>query len=502
MSDQTHQAGFLHRFIQHAQEHPDALALHALDERRQISYAELHEMACRRKSVLTGLGLAPRSRVMLCLPSGVEFVANYLGAVGGDFIPILINDKLTGQEFATLARDARAAAIITTSAFAQKHAKTLTSLEDLQSLVTVDAGTPPELREGITRVGLPGADAIAQALTLPDKDTIVTVQYTYKGVGEPLPVAHRYQALTISSDGLLASMYPMGVGSVHLISLPLYAVYGLVVLMVMPLSIGATMLMTSSITRTDLVELLSKHRVTFACLVPELIRMLSAQLAERSAPLPPLMPDLMLYSGGSRLTAEAALELEQRLVRPKILQGYGMTESLPVIVQSYVGTSKPGAIGQAIPGVKVRVVDDHGDNVAPGDVGELLLSGPTITSGYIDRPAATARFFSGGWLHTGDLVRMDADGHIFFAGSRLRITKIRSQMVDLAEVERVAGEHPGVRLVRAYAERDAQGQTSLQLSVHCDGASSESLMAHLTERLSPFKLPRSISAVDQAMATA
>lgn len=499
--------GFIHRFIGFASSHPDAIAIQTLDDGRSCTYAALHEMARQRCGLFHSLAQAQGSgqRVLLCLPSGIELVANYLAIVGAGLVPVLLNDKLTTAEFKELALASAPSMVVTTTALAVRHQASWPLLSELSALVTVDEGPCVPFAAPIQHVSLPSQRCEARDLSLPELDDVVTIQFTYKGLGEPLGVAHRYGALSLSAAGLLKSMRPMGVGTVHLVGLPLCAVYGLVVLMVMPLSIGSTMLITSTLSRRDIADVMARHQVAFACLVPELVRMLNHQLAERAArgdSPPALHPDLMLYSGGSRLAPDAAQELARRLPGHQVLQGYGMTECLPVIVQSYVGPCKANTLGQAIPGVQLRVVDADEQDVPDGALGELWIGGPTVSAGYLNHPDAKRQFFTDGWVKSGDLVIRDPEGHIHFLGMRLRITKVRSQMVDLAEVEQVAREWPNVRAARAHAERDALGQTSISLSVVCDDADQEPLLKHLGERLSAHKLPRNIVVVTEALATA
>ena len=505
MPAQLQTDGFIHRFIGFARSHPDAIAVQALDEQQSCTYDALHKMAQARCGTLRSLPHEPGQRVLLCLPSGTELVAHYLAIVGAGLVPVLLSDKLTPAEFRELALASDPRMVVTTTALCTRHQATWTQLEGLNALITVDEGPCASLPPHTRHIALPAQMQPPQPLRLPHPDDIVTIQFTYKGLGEPLGVAHRYGALSLSAAGLLKSMRPMGVGTVHLIGLPLYAVYGLVVLMVMPLSIGSTMLITSTLSRRDIAQLLEQHQVAFACLVPELVRMLNHQLKERTLrgePAPVLHPDLMLYSGGSRLAPDAAQELARRLPNHQVLQGYGMTECLPVIVQSYVGPCKPDTLGRAIPGVRLRVVDVDGQDVPDGSLGELWISGPTVSAGYINHPEATRQFYVDGWVKSGDLVILDAEGHVHFLGMRLRITKVRSQMVDLAELEQAARDWPGVRAARAHAERDALGQTTVSLSVACDATDAEPLLKHLGERLSAHKLPRQIVVVSEAMATA
>ncbi len=169
------------------------------------------------------------------------------------------------------------------------------------------------------------------------------------------------------------------------------------------MSVGATLLMTNTLLNRDLAEVLSEHKVTFACLVPDVIRYFNTRLAKRKGALLPMHPQLMIYSGGSHLPADEAEKLGRLLGCNPVLQGYGLTESMPVIVQSSIGKVHRGAMGQPISGVELRVIDAEGRDVAPGRIGELLIRGSMVIDGYNDAEDANARFFRDGWLHTGGI---------------------------------------------------------------------------------------------------
>jgi long-chain acyl-CoA synthetase len=266
--------------------------------------------------------------------------------------------------------------------------------------------------------------------------------------------------------------------------------------MVFPLSIGATLLMTNTLLNRDLAQVLSEHQVTFACLVPDVIRYFNSRLAKRKGPPLPLHPRLMMYSGGSHLPADEGEKLGKLLGCAAVLQGYGLTESMPVIVQSSVGEVHRGAMGRPISGVELRVVDAQGQDVVAGRIGELLIRGSMVIPGYDAAPEINGRFFRDGWLHTGDLVWRDSEGHVFFYCQRLRISKIKAQMVDLAEIESVALKHPDAVRARAYIVPDHKEVNVLHLSVEGSGELSQNGVATLLSRyLSGFKLPKIIEIV-------
>jgi len=482
--------GFLHRFLAVARQHPDAIAIEMVDDKLRLSYAQLRaraELAC---GALASLGIDAGDRILVVLPNGIPFVATYIAAIGRGAIPVLVHDKLTEHEFRKLAEHAAPKAIVTTTKLLAKHAEAVAGLPSLRVVVTVD-GRPQLDAPAITTASLGDAQA-PEPLRLPGGDPIVALQFTYKGLGRPLLVGHRYRALTSSTDGIHEGLHRQGVGSCHLTALPLAAVFGLTMLLVFPLSVGATMVMTNSISRHNILQLLSQHRITFACLVPDVLRIMRAQLRPGRGPVerPPLEPRLMVYSGGGHLPADVAIELGERLGGIAVLQGYGLTECMPVMMQSSHRPGTPGALGRPIRCTEARVVDSHGHDVLPGQTGELLLRGPTVAEGYVGDPQATARFFRDGWLHTGDLVSRNAEGELSLLGRRLRITKAMAQRIDLAEVESAATSHPAVRRARARVVRDAEGRDSVALRVVVgEDSTLDVVAAHLTTRLAAFKGP-------------
>lgn len=500
MSKQSHPTGFLHRFLRFAASHPGTIAVHHLEDDVRVSYGALRTRAERINGALSALGLAHGERVMLLLPSSIHLVGAYLAALGRGAIPVMVNDKLTAHELHTVASDAAAPVIITSAAILRERRDLLAALPGVRAVLAVDAiEDAPELPCMVA--SLATLDASPVELKAPEGNPIATIQYTYKGLGQALPVAHRYLSLTQATDGLHAHWHRQGVGSVHLAALPLYAVFGLTVLLIFPLSVGATMTISGALAQHDIVDTLAARQVSFICMVPDLIRMLVRQLSRRKAPLPALHPQLIICSGGSYLDARLIAQLRDLLPGVTLLQGYGLTECLPVTVQHVARELKPGSIGQAIAGVELRVVDDRGIDVDPGCTGELLVRASTVAGAYLDRPHASERFFRDGWLHTGDLVWIDADGDVFFVGRLLRITKITAQMVDLAELESVAQTHPAVERALARVTRDAEGRNNLQLNVVCRrGADpgNAAILAHIKSRLSPFKLPRAIHTLEAA----
>lgn len=486
--------GFLHRFLGFSESVPDQIAVKDLDsEGSATTYRELRLKAEECNGALATLGVLPGDKVALILPNGMAFIAYYLAIIGRGAIPVILNYKLTPFEMNNVISIAKPTMVVVIETLFEQHRETFQDFYGVRHTLVLSNG-------GGLLSSLPSnasSDALLprhiEPLLLPEGNPIVSVQFTYRGTGKPLVVSHRYLDLTQSSDGLHEHFHPQGIGSVHLVTLPLYAIFGLSVMLVFPLSVGATLLITNTLLNRDLSDILSQHRVTFACLVPDVIRYFNTRLAKRKDSLMPMHPQLMIYSGGSHLPADEAEKLGKLLGCNPVLQGYGLTESTPVIVQSSIHEVRRGAMGRPIRGVELRVVNAEGVDIDSGRIGELLIRGSMVIDGYDDAEDANARFFRDGWFHTGDLVWRDDDGHVFFYRQRLRVSKIRAQMIDLAEVESIALKHDGVVRARAYTIPDNKEVNVLHLCIEGRGnLTRDAVSTLLSDHLSGFKLPRTI----------
>lgn len=497
MKSLSYKEGFLHRFVGFSESFPEQVAIRHLDtEEDTVTYRELRIKAEACNGTLTALGVLPGDKVALVLPNGVAFIAYYLAIIGRGAIPVILNYKLTPFEMNSVVSLARPTLVVTTETLWGQHSEVFQPNNGVRHSLVLDGGSEPSSPLPANATAASELPRQLEPLSLPDGNPIVSVQFTYRGIGRPLAVSHRYLDLTQSSDGLHEHFHLQGVGSVHLVTLPLYAIFGLSVMMVFPLSVGATLLMTNTLLNRDLAEVLSEHQVTFACLVPDVIRYFNTRLAKRKGTPLPLHPQLMIYSGGSHLPADEAEKLGKLLGCNPVLQGYGLTESMPVIVQSSIGEVHRGAMGQPITGVELRVVDAEGQDVAPGRIGELLIRGAMVIDGYNDAEDSNARFFREGWFHSGDLVWRDDAGHVFFFCQRLRISKIKAQMVDLMEIESIALKHPDVVRARAYIVPDHKEVNVLHLCVEGTGELTQNALSTLLSRyLSGFKLPKTIEII-------
>jgi len=183
----------------------------------------------------------------------------------------------------------------------------------------------------------------------------------------------------------------------------------------------------------------------------------------------------------------------------KVLEGYGLTETSPCCIFTMPNlVQKPGSIGTVLPGVEAKVIDDAGSDVSVGVVGELLVKGNVVMQGYYKDEAATAEVVRNGWLHTGDLAYMDADGYVFLVGLKKRMIITSGFNVYPKEVELILDMHPAVGTSKSIGQKDPlRGEIVKALIIKKPGdmTDEKEIMGHCRIYLSSYKIPREVEFV-------
>jgi fatty-acyl-CoA synthase len=184
----------------------------------------------------------------------------------------------------------------------------------------------------------------------------------------------------------------------------------------------------------------------------------------------------------------------------QILAAFGQTEMSPVtcMLLGDDAIRKRGSVGRVIPTVAARVVDDDMSDVPVGEVGEIVYRAPTLMSGYWNNPVATAEAFTGGWFHSGDLVRMDEDGYVWVVDRKKDMIISGGENIYCAEVENVLASHPRIVEVAVIGRTDRRwGEVPIAVAAVTDGPLAiEELGEYLTERLARYKHPKALEIVD------
>ncbi|MCU6497321.1 AMP-binding protein [Rugamonas sp. A1-17] len=461
---------------------PHAPALH--DGARHWSYAELTAAIDETANLLRALELRPGDRLMVVGENCVAQVALIFAAADIDAWIVNVNGRLSAREVDQILGHSGARRVIYLStpaspesaAHGQRH-----------------AAEPTPSPFGTWMVGALNADCAPEPVHAESAQQVAALIYTTGTTGQPKGVmlTHRnllfIAAVSSTLRGLTPTDRAYGV-------LPITHVYGLASVMLGTLYAGACLYLCPRFAPDAVLKAIRDDGLTILQGVPAMYARLLEQLGGANEPLPSRLR--FIYAGGSPLAPSLKAQVQQLFGLP-LHNGYGMTETSPTISQTRLDQPRDDAsVGQAIPGVEVRLVDAGGDDVAPGEDGELWVRGPNIMAGYYREPELTAAAMrDGGWLNTGDVARQDADGALFIVG-RTKELIIRSGFnVYPLEVETMLNAHPAVTQSAVVGRNAADGNEEVVAFVEIDPrhrVTPEELQQYLAGLLSPYKCPSEI----------
>jgi len=328
-----------------------------------------------------------------------------------------------------------------------------------------------------------------------DPSGLAALLYTGGTTGRSKGVMISHNALSAAAWAATATSYDEDL-SVALLPLPLSHVYGL---MVSVMNLHAPGPGTSVLMRwfdpVTWLELAQQHQVNISPLVPSMLQMLLQQRLEDYD----LSALVRLASGSAPLPPQVTEDFRKRLPNVEIGEGYGCTETAAIISTSPRGQVRVGSVGRPAPGVEVRIERADGAAAAPGEEGEICVRGPVLMSGYWHAEQETAQAMRGGWLHTGDVGRLDADGYLYIV-DRIKDLIIRGGYnVYPRDVEDVLMQHPDVLGAAVVGRPDEKyGEEVVAFVQLREGAMTvpEDLVKFSRRHLSAVKYPREVRLVD------
>ncbi|MEU1183930.1 AMP-binding protein [Streptomyces sp. NPDC005820] len=439
------------------------------DDAVELTNAQFLTRVVQAARVLREHGVGPGDVVGVILPNGVEFVVALFAAwrLGASVTPI--NPRLTEAETGYQIADSGAVVVITPEPAPFAGSLPAAALRDDRSGEPVAPSTDP------------------QSLAL----IIYTSGSTGRSKGVLLDHAN------VSAMGrMLVEVTDMDDTDHSLLILPLFHINGIMVSLLMPLLGGARVTVTGRFQVDTFFDYVERVGPTFFSAVPTMFMML-AELPED------VRPDCssirFSISGGAPLPPALIERFERRYDIP-IHEAYGMSESTCVVtVTPLSGPRKPGAVGLPLPGVEVAVVGLDGRTAAAGETGEVVLRGPNVMRGYLGRPEETSLAVQDGWLHTGDVGRIDEDGYLVLV-DRIKDMIIRGGVnIYPKEIETVLGEHPDVFEAAVVGAADTRlGEVPVAFVVlRPDSAlTTERLLDHCGGSLAKYKHPVDFHVVD------
>jgi long-chain acyl-CoA synthetase len=464
-----------------------------IDGERQVAYGEL---ACKAEGLAAVLAASTKApAIAVYLPTGVGFVtsAYAIWRAGKALVPL--NLLLPPATLALVLQDAGVDTIITSEKMAPALAELSVKLILLEELArAAAAGQTPPMQ------ALEGA-------TLAAPEELAILLYTSGTTGMPKGVRLTHSNVYTNIMDCLRT-FEIAPGEVIIGVLPLFHTFALTATMGIPLHSGGTFVTHMRFNPEATLESIQQHKVTLLIAVPTMYRVLT-QLQR----MKPFDVSSLKYAlaGGEPLPPRIEREFEE-VFGIELLQGYGLTETSPVVSVNPPKANRSGTAGPPLPSVNVRVVDEDGNDVPVGEVGELIVSGPTVMDGYHNHPDETARVIKGGWLYTGDMARFDEHGHIAITGRKKEMIIVGGLNVFPAEIEALLEEHPAVahcavmgyaderhgEIIKAYVVPKEPAADKVQAAGAGDEAQSDAetleaqLRDYLKAKLPAYKVPKKI----------
>jgi 4-coumarate--CoA ligase len=460
---------------------------------RTLTYVQLDQAIRSLAGGLVGRGFTPGQVVGLLAPNVPEYAVVMHGVASAGGVVTTINPTYTPREVGGQLADAGATMLVTVGPLVELAlaATAETKIEQIHVIGPVPDGAPEHVRPLSELMGPPLAQPVAV-----DPDDIVVLPYSSgtTGVNKGVMLSHRNLVANIAQ---VAGPAEFTEDETLIAVLPFFHIYGMQVVLNCGLRIGTTVITMPRFDLEQFLELHQRYGVTRSFVAPPLVVALAKHPMVDSYDLSALR---QVFSGAAPLSADLALEAGARL-GCEVVQGYGMTELSPVSHLTPPGQFVPGSVGVLVPNSEMRVVDPAtGLDREPGEDGELWVRGPQVMRGYLNNAAATALTLDDeGWLHTGDIVRVDEQQHVFVVDRLKELIKYKGFQVPPAELEALLLTHPAVAdaAVVGVADEEA-GEVPSGFVVLRPGASATvgEIMDFVAERVAPFKRIRHLTFVE------
>lgn len=483
------------QLTRHALMQPEKTALRFLGH--TTTWRELDHRVNKLAGALSRRGVGFGDRVLILMLNRPEFVeamlaANKLGAVA-----VPVNFRMTPPEVAFLVSDCEARVIVTEPVLAGVATAVRDLDATLSTVIVADAPTEDGVLgygDLITEEGDP-----AQPVDIPG-DAPALIMYTSGTTGRPKGAVLTHNNLAGQS---MTNLFTTGVdinNDVGFIGVPLFHIAGVAGNVNTGLTLGLPTVIypLGAFDPGALLDVLAAEKVTAIFLVPA---QWQAVCAEQKAN--PRDLRLRALSWGAAPASDTLLRaMAETFPGSQILAAFGQTEMSPVTCMLLADDAirKLGSVGQVIPTVSARVVDENMNDVPVGEVGEIVYRAPTLMAGYWNNPKATAEAFAGGWFHSGDLVRQDDEGYIWVVDRKKDMIISGGENIYCAEVENVLAGHPAITEVAVIGRHDEKwGEVPvavIALAAVSDSLNLGELDGFLTERLARYKHPKALEIVD------
>jgi long-chain acyl-CoA synthetase len=451
----------------------------------ELSYGELDQRSARLAALLGEKGIEPGDRVGVMLPNVPDFPVAYYGVLRAGVIVVPMNVLLKRREIAFYLEDSGSKLLLAWHGFAAEAREG-----------AADAGVELIEVEPASFAATLAEHEPAAGLHETAEDDTAVILYTSGTTGKPKGAELTHHNLFHNADVSSRKTCEIAAGDVVLGALPLFHSFGQTVGMNASLKVGACLTLVPKFDPGEALATMQRDKVTHFYGVPTMFGALLHHPERESYDTSSLRTCI---TGGASMPVEVLRGFEEAM-GAVVLEGYGLSETSPVSSSNHPDKErKPGSIGTPIEGVEMRVVDEDDNEVAQGEVGEIVIRGHNIMKGYWQRPDATEEAMRGGWFHSGDMARTDEDGCFYIVDRKKDMIIRGGYNVYPREVEEVLFEHPKIREAAVVGvPHDEWGEEIGAAVVLHEGEelAPEEISAYVKERIAAYKYPRLVWFLD------
>jgi len=449
-----------------------------IDDAGQCTFGELADRVNRFGNHLLSLGLRMEDRILIAMHDSIDWPVAFMGAIKAGIIPIAVNTLLTPKDYEYMLSDSRARALLVSPALWPQFEPFIGKLPFLKHVLK------PPFAELLAKA----SPELAAAPTTRDDPCFWL--YSSGSTGMPKGTVHVHSSMRLTADLYAKGVLGLGDFDVVFSAAKLFFAYGLGNSLSFPLAAGATtVLMAERPTPDSVFKRLTEKRPTLFFGVPTLY---AAMLASPAFPGRGALNLRQGISAGEALPPQISKSFKER-TGVEILDGIGSTEMLHIFLSNRPNDLRHGTTGKAVPGYELRLVDEQGNAVKAGELGELLIKGPTAANLYWNNREKSRSTFVGEWTRSGDKYTQDAEGYYAYGGRTDDMLKVSGIWVSPAEVEAALVSHEAVLEAAVVGHEDEQKLVKPKAFVVLKPgkqASVEDLQAYVKSKLAPYKYPR------------
>lgn len=468
-------------FFEVARPHAGRTAL--IDRDQQYKFGELAHAVEMMAAVLAPA--TDREAVGIFLPTSAGFVIAAYGALRAGFGVMPINLLVSPENVAYSIKHSGIDTLITSQMFADKFKPYPLEVIVMEELVErMQAGELPDM-------------GVLQGRPQPGDDDLAVLLYTSGTTGTPKGVRLTNRNLGSNISDCL-KLFNVQDNDMIIGILPLFHTFAFTATMGLAMASGAGYVAHPRFDPEQTLASIEQRKVTVLIAIPSMYRLLNRVQKAKGYDVSSLR---LAVAGGEPLPPAVEREFNEAFGL-ELLEGYGLTEASPVLTFNPIGENKSGTAGKPLPSVKCKVVDDSANEVPPGTDGEMIAHGPNIMQGYHKNPEATAEVVRNGWLHTGDMARMDEDGYFTITGRKKEMLIVAGENVFPVEVEAAFHEHPAIEHCAVIGEMDElrgeqvkvvivpRDKALVEGSHHHTAGLEKELRAFVKDKLAAYKQPR------------